>query len=77
MIELNGVRSSWLTTPRNACASETLARFTAAVRQLGAPAPEDRDLVEVDGGTIRVLDPLFTDAVARVVLDLPAPAGSG
>ena len=32
---------------------------------------------EVVEGTIRVLDPLFTDAVARVVLDLPSPAGSG
>ena len=31
---------------------------------------------EVVRGTIRVLDPLFTDAVARVVLDLPNPAGS-
>lgn len=31
--------------------------------------------VLVEGGVIRVLDPLFADAVARVVLDLPAPAG--
>jgi oxygen-independent coproporphyrinogen-3 oxidase len=30
--------------------------------------------VEVDSGTIRVREPLFTDAVARVVIGLPPPA---
>ena len=33
--------------------------------------------VKIADGMIRVLDPLFTDAVARVVLDLPEPTASG
>jgi oxygen-independent coproporphyrinogen-3 oxidase len=73
-------------------AAELERVFLGVRRRSGVRAPEVAELfgedfegtglmaagkVEITNGMIRVRDPLFTDAVARVVLDLPDPAGSG
>lgn len=51
------------------------ARYTAAVRDLGAPAPEVRDIVQIDGRDAVVFERVFGPSMWEVLVDEPSRAG--
>lgn len=51
--------------------SEMEARFTSALRQLGAPAPEVRDLIDVDGRQAIVFERVDGESMWQRMLDTP------
>ena len=50
------------------------AQYTAAVRQLGAPSPDVRDLVEIDGRQAIVFERIDGESMWQLMLTAPADA---